>query len=706
MKALIQKELRENLKLAVLGLIVISAILAIEIHSYSLGMKSLAAGRSEYVNWSALQPLVSPELLMLVAYFCAIFGALLGWFQIHNERHRDLWAFLVHRPATRTQIFLGKLVGGLVLYVLVTGMPLAGLVLWAVVPGHVAAPFEWQMLSPIALFLLSGVIYYLAGMLTGLRQARWYGSRALGLGLAVLVSVEIMDVPYAWQALGVVLIGGSILALAIWGGFHSNGFYRGQPAPGKPALVAALTPGCAFLVFLAFAFVFLGLLHLRDESTDRHFQVTRDGAIYKVIRQPGQPAEIADLEGKPALDPNTGRPAKLEDFNKRACNWISVNPRFDNHRYRYRWYGAARNELFNYYGTTPDTLWYNWNRYGRLVGYDVKTRQVIGSLGPEGFASDLSGNGSRLRIESGRAQVIVDGRILCTPDLEHRDLKELFTVTNEDCAAASLATNPAECVIGAVAPVSMYGSYMASPGSYIEHLNLIVGSGRENDILVVTRCFIRLIAADGTVVWTVPYQPAYPDYNQVRVTRLEATNQFALWLEPSWLIQEKTGGKLASHVIQIDGQGQVLKNIELPDLSYHPRTYSAQDKIMCVSLPPVVTAIIPLFSEQPWLKNIPWVLVGCSLAAALVCLPFGWWLGCRYSLSLPARVGWSVFILFLGIPGLLALLCAEEWPAREICPACQNLRVVDREKCEHCGADFRPPEKTGAEIFEPLAAAK
>ena len=44
---------------------------------------------------------------------------------------------------------------------------------------------------------------------------------------------------------------------------------------------------------------------------------------------------------------------------------------------------------------TQDTLWYYWNRYGRLVGYDVATRRCIGSLGPKGFAADLAGGGDR-----------------------------------------------------------------------------------------------------------------------------------------------------------------------------------------------------------------------------------------------------------------------------------------------------------------------
>ena len=49
---------------------------------------------------------------------------------------------------------------------------------------------------------------------------------------------------------------------------------------------------------------------------------------------------------------------------------------------------------------------------------------------------------------------------------------------------------------------------------------------------------------------------------------------------------------------------------------------------------------------------------------------------------------------------VLALLTLYDWPARETCAGCGRKRVVDREECEHCGAAFPPPEKTGAEIFD------
>src|SRR5262249_35804399 len=45
-----------------------------------------------------------------------------------------LWAFLVHRPITRTEIFFVKVAAGLALCTLAVGLPLAGYIAWAQAP--------------------------------------------------------------------------------------------------------------------------------------------------------------------------------------------------------------------------------------------------------------------------------------------------------------------------------------------------------------------------------------------------------------------------------------------------------------------------------------------------------------------------------------------------------------------------------------------
>jgi ABC-type transport system involved in multi-copper enzyme maturation permease subunit len=679
MKALIQKELRENLKLAVLGLGILALILALNAQKYSTILKNLG-GISEsqqvYLPW---QPLVSSDIL--IGFFCAIFGAVLGWFQIHNESHRDLWAFLIHRPTTRTEIFLGKVIAGLMLYVLATGLPLIGFIAWALVPGHVAAPFQWAMLLPTAILVLSGILYYFAGMLTGLRQARWYASRALGVGVALFVSVTFQSEPHLWQALVFILIGGIILATAVWGSFYSHGFYRGQPAPGRLALTGALMPGWGFVLALTTILLVESLLRNSNSYPQLQYQMTKDGTIYKVTHGNGDQSDIVDLEGKPLIDSKTGRTIGLVDFGRRECTQVQINPDFSDRAPRWRWFDRDCNR-FTFWRATPDTLWYYWNKYGRLVGYDIATRRLIGSLGPDGFAPNLSGDGSRLGDGRNNNYPAVSRRIINTADtvyaldLEHRATKAIFTITN----------TPNE-TIGGIGEVSL--------------------NGYDWDYtIVVTRSYVRLLTPDGKAVWQFAYKSNHPAYGQITVAFLDSRNQFALWLVPSGYTQEKTGWKLPMQVTWLDREQGVLKSTDLPVLFHNRHDFARENKLISLSISPMLMVMTPLTNEQPRLEDIPWVLVKFSLVAALICIPVGWWLGCRYNLSVPARLGWAAFHLGFGIPGLLTFLSVQEWPAREACPNCKKLRTVDREKCEHCGADLAPPEKNGTEIFEPLEATR
>ena len=143
MKTLIQKELRENLKVAVAGLL-LSVVVVISSQMYYLNLiEGIRTGVSAAQQYSyRLQPLTSDNFKVFSRLLCIVVGLALGWFQIQSERHRDLWAFLVHRPVTRTTIFLSKAIAGLILYSLTIGLPLLYFVLWVATPGHVAAPLD------------------------------------------------------------------------------------------------------------------------------------------------------------------------------------------------------------------------------------------------------------------------------------------------------------------------------------------------------------------------------------------------------------------------------------------------------------------------------------------------------------------------------------------------------------------------------------
>src|SRR5215471_6856573 len=205
MKTLINKELRENLKLAVPVFLLLSMFCC---------FAAWAGGDNALLSAESLRPF---------SIICAGFAAALGWWQIHHERPRDLWAFLVHRPITRTEIFFAKIMAGLLIYFLAVSLPLLGYLIWISVPGHLSAPFEWGTALPAAGWVLLGPLWYFAAMLTSLREARWYASRGMGLAAALPVQALVLKLPglsLFWQIELTIGLLTAALALAVWGSFQ------------------------------------------------------------------------------------------------------------------------------------------------------------------------------------------------------------------------------------------------------------------------------------------------------------------------------------------------------------------------------------------------------------------------------------------------------------------------------------------------------
>ena len=662
MKTLVFKEIRENVKLAVLGLIIYTLVLLVLYRDYVASPTNMS------------QPLADSSLVFGTAWFCGIFGAVLGWLQVHNERRPDLWAFLIHRPMTRSGIFLAKVMAGLGLYALVVGLPLLGFIVWARLPGHVAAPFEPAMLWPVAMYVLGGVLYYFAGMLSDLRQVRWYGSRVLGLGAAIVVSPLLAMSPELWQALVLILLGAAVLTTAVWGGFQRDGHYHGQPVLGRAALTVALMPGCLIVAVIA-TLLFRNFLP-RDEVLRRssNYCVTTNGVIFKVSDDGMGQQTIVDLEGKPLKDEKTGNLIDAAAFNRRTAAATSFDVETGDDRSHQNW---MLNDflLVRAWRNDPDTLWYYWRRYGRLVGYDVTTRRCIGSLGPKGFAADLVGARDRFDETDGPAgtRTLRTATALFQVDTVQRAANSLFTTTEDDPILAT----------GEVANGDYGWQYT----------------------IVATKRFVYLLTAEGKPVWKVPYEPADPKSTRLLLYCLEPRDQFALWVAPGG---QAAGGARERHfgrVMWVARDQGVMRSTDLPALPAPHRGLMLEEKLVSLVMPPALLAALPVLHVGLWANGVPREVLLLSWASSiLVCLPVGLWLGWRYRFSFATQAGWAVFLLLFGVPGLLAFLSVQEWPAREACPNCKKLRVVDRTQCEHCGADFAPPEKTGTEVFAPLQA--
>jgi hypothetical protein len=180
-KALAFKELRESAWIG--GLVFIGLVMVVldqmEMFSYwSLLIPS--ANRVPTIHAHKI-PFVHRELYYALATIASTGAVALGFRQVLGESRQGTWPFLLHRPAPRSALVLTKLGVGLGLLLAAAALPVLVLALWAATPGTHASPFAWAMTVPAFRLCFGATAIYLAASHSGLRPARWIGSRLLPL---------------------------------------------------------------------------------------------------------------------------------------------------------------------------------------------------------------------------------------------------------------------------------------------------------------------------------------------------------------------------------------------------------------------------------------------------------------------------------------------------------------------------------------------
>jgi hypothetical protein len=183
-KALVLKELRENAWMAAAALI-----------AYAVLLVSLTGFDLWAMRWYPVQhiPFQDQRFLIGSVVISAVFAILLGIRQAWWESVRGTSVFLLHRPIARGAVYGTKLAAGALLFLPATGLPLVVYALWAARPGTHASPFYWSMTATCWLYWLAMTAVYAAAFLTGLREARWIGSRLFPLVSVALPLVIISE---------------------------------------------------------------------------------------------------------------------------------------------------------------------------------------------------------------------------------------------------------------------------------------------------------------------------------------------------------------------------------------------------------------------------------------------------------------------------------------------------------------------------------
>ncbi|MCG8449649.1 MAG: hypothetical protein MI725_08725 [Pirellulales bacterium] len=187
-KALAIKELRESLGLIVLGLIgavgVVGPLMGVAVVPWK--------GAAE--TWN---PFVNEMHLEKQGFLLGIFAFVLGLKQTAWEIHQGTFRYLLHRPISRNKVFLVKLLIGTAAIVAVNGFMILLYAWWSATPGNHPSPFFWSMTYPSWQLALSLLIVYLSAFLSGVRQARWIGTRLVPVALGG-ACVYVINTSQAW----------------------------------------------------------------------------------------------------------------------------------------------------------------------------------------------------------------------------------------------------------------------------------------------------------------------------------------------------------------------------------------------------------------------------------------------------------------------------------------------------------------------------
>lgn len=191
-RALVTKELREVALLAALALVVELAIV-----SNLIGMKLFT-----WLIFVPTHPTPLPFVEQGFTSFIAVTGAILalalGFRQSYWETFRGTTLFLFHRPVSRTTILSIKLLTGLVLAMAVTALPILLYAGWAAADGTHAGPFEWSMTTPTWNLWSALPLVYLGAFASGIREARWFGSKLFPLIPACALVPLLQIIPWWW----------------------------------------------------------------------------------------------------------------------------------------------------------------------------------------------------------------------------------------------------------------------------------------------------------------------------------------------------------------------------------------------------------------------------------------------------------------------------------------------------------------------------
>ncbi len=678
MKTLLWKELRENARWAALGLLLLALA----------ELTVLSAARNITASYDGIT-LVNSTFLLVTSFGCALVGAGLAVAQILPERHRDQWAALLHRPVPRHRLFFGKVLPGLLLYLLATVTPFLASVAYVALPGQFAAPLVPGLLIPGLSDIFLGFTFYALTLLVCLQPGRWFGLRGV-LALAALpIFVVHLAAPHPFlQSLGLT----GILLLAAAGALSNGQRFAARHWSARLAFAAVVLVGAQTIFLLAgTALDWVPWGKPARTNTYTNYVITADGQVFLSVQSFGDsPTIVTDAEGQVVPDfslQSYGGNLDLIpiswDVNKDRNFYTSLMNRFP------RLMGNSLRPAGD--DSQSPEIWYLLVSERYFVGYDRMSRRLAGICDREGFKPPGS--------------AVVPFVILPEPsNYPFRDPlyfwsgpeARFFDARNRQYPLVFDAGTQMIAGIASLTPEPEAASYAAI--------------GLSGGVQIVTEA--------GEPALQIPYGHDTNIRPTVSIAVTDDLKRVFIQYQPmrSWRADpgEKTR-VLPVFLDELDREGRLIRTHQAVFSNVHrtPPTWGSQFRMLTGPLLPSALAttyrqIVPddtagLGLPTSWidvaLVRTPTdlaVITGLGLVFAAGA--FGW----ARRRFVPARraAWWAVFVFAFGPAGFIAFRLLSRWPVVHRCPACARHRPLESQTCPHCQAAWPPPSANHTEILE------
>ena len=662
MNAIIRKELRDLARWIPLCMIFVVLLLGYAVQGSIMGVES--------------------ALMMLGAIGFSFVAVFFGVLQSVFDARKEAIGFLIHRPVSKSRIFWGKFVAGLIAWGVSVGVPLIGVAVYLEWIGPQYAPTTWKQALGTAAVAVFAFSFYPTAM--WVVWGRFWSRVLLFLipltAVFVLGTSLIRELGFDWR---VILSTVVLFVVVTLGARHA--FCSIQFSPRDQRSNSWMENVCFSLICVGLAFVVvmsLSALRFQQQSWYISYAVSanEDGELWK-IRTTYESGFQTTVLGKKALEEGSEYGELPDDFRESPAMyftsrriWEGWPPEFESVQL------SGRFSVYNH----DDRLYGYTNRLGNY--------ELLWVVTPQGFfGPDETPLGRFANLRSAVVSLPARSQM---PRLQggmfHYDESGVYQIDESKRTVTQLVVDELDGASVILPGEEQQAAIWTRNGSQIKKYSL---------------------KSTGEPFEPIPKKAGRLGYYQIPV--LNASLEYQ-WMDLDMMADRKSyvavhdiGDKVAlvrqsispSGILDFkvfDSEGAEVTSHHLETPSNEMASNRYPDTFLDYATAPPWVAGVMLFNDR-WSNELSLAAAIHGLVAVAMVILLGHWLG----LSIPSIIRWAIAGAILGVGIVLALWCIRVRPVRENCEKCESLRRVDRNRCKKCGAIWEHPDPDGTEIIGP-----